>query len=101
MKYLKYFVTSILVGILLLQGYFFVQILIWRWVNPSATAFQNAETYRLCGLTLPIVKSCQVRSEWVEFKKISQSNGSPLFKITNLFKFENEPVIFPYISFIL
>ena len=71
MKYLKYFVTSILVGILLLQGYFFVQILIWRWVNPSATAFQNAETYRLCGLTLPIVKTCQVRSEWVEFKKIS------------------------------
>lgn len=69
MKYLKYFIYTIFVGIVVLQVYFFLQILSWRWVNPTTTAFQKAEQFRLCGLT--VLNRCPMTADWVDFKKVS------------------------------
>ena len=71
MKYLRYFISVFLLSILALQAFFFLQILVWRWVNPSVTAFQLAERHRLCGWSIPYIHSCGIKQEWIEFKKIS------------------------------
>lgn len=71
MKFLRYFFTAIVLSILALQLFFFVQILAWRWVNPSVTSFQLAERHRICGWSIPYIHDCGIKREWVEFKKIS------------------------------
>lgn len=71
MKYLRYFLTVFFLAFLALQAFFFVQIISWRWVNPGSTAFQRAERYRLCGWSIPYLDQCEMKQEWVEFKKIS------------------------------
>jgi monofunctional biosynthetic peptidoglycan transglycosylase len=71
MKYLRYFISVFLLSILALQAFFFLQILAWRWVNPPITAFQLAERHRLCGWSIPYIHSCEIKQEWIEFKKIS------------------------------
>lgn len=52
-----------------MQIYFLVQIGLWTTLDPSSTAFQRAERWRLCGLSW----SCPVRSSWVSYDKISTS----------------------------
>jgi monofunctional biosynthetic peptidoglycan transglycosylase len=71
MKYLRYFISVVLLSILALQVFFFLQILAWRWVNPSVTSFQLAERHRICGWSIPYIHNCGLKQEWVEFKKIS------------------------------
>ena len=50
-----------------MQIYFVVQIGLWTTLDPSSTAFQRAERWRLCGLSW----SCTVHSSWVPYEKIS------------------------------
>lgn len=50
-----------------MQVYFFVQVGIWSVVDPSSTAFQRAERWRLCGISW----SCPIQSSWVSYDKIS------------------------------
>jgi monofunctional biosynthetic peptidoglycan transglycosylase len=50
-----------------MQMYFVIQIGLWAALDPSSTAFQRAERWRLCGLSW----SCPVRSSWVPYDKIS------------------------------
>lgn len=50
-----------------MQIYFVVQLSIWAVINPSSTAFQRAERWRLCGLHW----SCSIQSFWVPYDKIS------------------------------
>jgi monofunctional biosynthetic peptidoglycan transglycosylase len=71
MKYLRYFISVVLLSILALQAFFFLQILAWRWVNPTVTSFQLAERHRICGWSIPYIHDCGLKQEWVEFKKIS------------------------------
>jgi monofunctional biosynthetic peptidoglycan transglycosylase len=71
MKFLRYFFTAIVLSILALQLFFFIQILAWRWVNPSVTSFQLAERHRICGWSIPYIHDCGIKREWMEFKKIS------------------------------
>ncbi|MBU3599710.1 monofunctional biosynthetic peptidoglycan transglycosylase [Polynucleobacter sp. 30F-ANTBAC] len=71
MKFLRYFFTAIVLSILSLQLFFFIQILAWRWVNPSVTSFQLAERHRICGWSIPYIHDCGIKREWMEFKKIS------------------------------
>ncbi len=71
MKYLRYFVLVFVASILVLQAFFFLQILVWRWVNPNVTAFQLAERHRLCGWSIPFIHPCGIKQDWIEFKKIS------------------------------
>ena len=67
MKYLKYLLWTLLASVLILQGYFFIQILLWRWVNPETTAFQRAELQRLCSTS----KICALKKDWIPLKEIS------------------------------
>jgi monofunctional biosynthetic peptidoglycan transglycosylase len=57
----------VLGGFIAMQIYFVIQIGLWIVVNPSSTAFQRAERWRLCGLHW----SCPVQSSWVAYDKIS------------------------------
>ena len=52
-----------------MQIYFAVQIVLWISLNPSSTAFQRAERWRLCSWHW----SCPVYSEWVPYDKISNN----------------------------
>ena len=70
MKYLRYFIIVFIASVIALQAFFFLQILVWQWVNPSVTAFQLAERHRLCGWSIPYIHPCGIKREWVEFEKI-------------------------------
>ena len=69
MRWLSYFLKCLLGGFIAMQIYFLVQIGLWTTLDPSSTAFQRAERWRLCGLSW----SCPVRSSWVSYDKISTS----------------------------
>jgi monofunctional glycosyltransferase len=67
MRWLSYFLKCILGGFIAMQVYFFVQVGIWSVIDPSSTAFQRAERWRLCGISW----SCPIQSSWVPYDKIS------------------------------
>ena len=67
MRWLRYFLKCVLGGFIAMQAYFVIQIGLWVVLDPSSTAFQRAERWRLCGLHW----SCPVQSSWVPYDKIS------------------------------
>jgi monofunctional biosynthetic peptidoglycan transglycosylase len=67
MRWLAYFLKCVLGGFIAMQIYFVIQIGLWSTLNPSSTAFQRAERWRLCGLHW----SCLVQSSWTPYDKIS------------------------------
>ena len=69
MRWLRYFLKCVLGGFIAMQIYFVMQIGLWAALNPSSTAFQRAERWRLCGLHW----SCPVQSSWVPYDKISSN----------------------------
>jgi monofunctional biosynthetic peptidoglycan transglycosylase len=69
MRWLRYFLKCVLGGFIAMQIYFVIQISLWVALNPSSTAFQRAERWRLCGLHW----SCPVQSSWVPYDKISSN----------------------------
>ena len=50
-----------------MQLFFAVQIALWIGLDPSSTAFQRAERWRLCSWHW----TCSVQSKWVSYDKIS------------------------------
>ena len=52
-----------------MQLYFALQIGLWISMDPSSTAFQRAERWRLCSWHW----SCLVQSQWVPYEKISNN----------------------------
>ena len=69
MRWLTYILKCLLCGLLAMQVYFALQIALWSGLNPSSTAFQRAERWRLCSWHW----SCPVYSEWVPYDKISNN----------------------------
>ena len=67
MRWLAYLVKCLLCGVLAMQAYFAIQIVLWSTLDPSTTAFQRAERWRLCSWHW----SCPVQSQWVPYNKIS------------------------------
>ena len=52
-----------------MQIYFALQIVLWISLDPSSTAFQRAESWRLCSWHW----ACSVQSHWVPYDKISNN----------------------------
>ena len=52
-----------------MQIYFALQIVLWISLDPSSTAFQRAEHWRLCSWHW----TCSVQSHWVPYDKISNN----------------------------
>lgn len=52
-----------------MQLFFAVQIALWISLDPSSTAFQRAERWRLCGWHW----TCSVQSQWTPYDKISNN----------------------------
>jgi monofunctional glycosyltransferase len=52
-----------------MQIYFALQIVLWISLDPSSTAFQRAERWRLCSWHW----TCSVQSYWVPYDKISNN----------------------------
>jgi len=52
-----------------MQIFFALQIALWISLDPSSTAFQRAERWRLCGWHW----TCSVQSKWVPYDKISNN----------------------------
>ena len=52
-----------------MQIYFALQIALWMSLDPSSTAFQRAERWRLCSWHW----TCSVQSHWVPYDKISNN----------------------------
>lgn len=69
MRWLIYVVKCLLCGFLAMQAFFAIQIALWTTLDPSSTAFQRAERWRLCSWHW----SCPVYSEWVSYSKISNN----------------------------
>jgi monofunctional biosynthetic peptidoglycan transglycosylase len=69
MRWLIYGVKCLLCGFLAMQAFFAIQIGLWTTLDPSSTAFQRAERWRLCSWHW----SCPVYSEWVPYSKISNN----------------------------
>jgi len=69
MRWLIYVVKCLLCGFLAMQAFFAIQIGLWTTLDPSSTAFQRAERWRLCSWHW----SCPVYSEWVPYSKISNN----------------------------
>lgn len=69
MRWLVYPVKCLLCGFLAMQAYFAIQIALWTTLDPSTTAFQRAERWRLCSWHW----SCPVQSQWVPYDKISNN----------------------------
>ena len=69
MRWLTYLVKCLLCGFVAMQVYFAIQIALWLVINPSSTAFQRAERWRLCSWHW----SCPVYSEWTPYDKISNN----------------------------
>ena len=67
MRWLYYFLKCVGCGLLGMQLYFVVQIALWSTINPSSTAFQRAEQWRLCSWHW----SCSIQSTWVPYKRIA------------------------------
>jgi len=69
MRWLVYPVKCLICGFLAMQIYFALQIALWISVDPSSTAFQRAERWRLCSWHW----SCEVHSKWTPYDKISNN----------------------------
>ncbi len=69
MRWLSYVVKCLLCGCLAMQIYFVTQIGLWSTLNPSSTAFQRAERWRLCSWHW----SCPIASHWVPYNNIATS----------------------------
>jgi monofunctional glycosyltransferase len=69
MRWLRYFLKCIFFIFIAMQGYFALQITLWSFVNPSTTAFQHAERWRLCGWHW----SCPIESSWTPYQNISNN----------------------------
>ena len=66
MRWLLYPVKCLLAGFVAMQIFFALQIALWIGLDPSSTAFQRAERWRLCSWHW----SCSVQSRWVSYDKI-------------------------------
>ena len=69
MRWLLYPVKCLLAGFIAMQIFFALQIALWTGLDPSSTAFQRAERWRLCAWHW----SCSVQSKWVPYDKISNN----------------------------
>jgi monofunctional biosynthetic peptidoglycan transglycosylase len=69
MRWLLYPVKCLLAGVVAMQIYFALQIALWISLDPSSTAFQRAERWRLCSWYW----TCSVQSHWVPYDKISNN----------------------------
>ena len=69
MRWLLYPVKCLLAGVIAMQIYFALQIALWISLDPSSTAFQRAEHWRLCSWHW----TCSVQSRWVPYDKISNN----------------------------
>jgi len=69
MRWLLYPVKCLLAGFIAMQIFFALQIALWTGLDPSSTAFQRAERWRLCTWHW----SCSVQSKWVPYDKISNN----------------------------
>ena len=69
MRWLLYPVKCLLAGFVAMQLFFAVQIALWIGLDPSSTAFQRAERWRLCSWHW----TCSVQSKWVPYDKISNN----------------------------
>ena len=67
MNWVMYLFKCLVWGFIALQLYFVVQIGLWIFVNPSSTAFQRAERWRLCHMSF----SCPIQHQWVPYSQIS------------------------------
>ncbi len=67
MRWLLYFLKCIVWGVVAIQLYFVVQIAAWIFINPVSTAFQRAEHWRLCHLSL----YCPIQHRWAPYSQIS------------------------------
>ncbi len=67
MPWLRYFLKCSAFGLIGLQLYFVIQIGLWALINPSSTAFQRAERWRLCHLSF----TCPIEHRWVPYSQIS------------------------------
>jgi monofunctional biosynthetic peptidoglycan transglycosylase len=67
MRWPQYFLKCVIGGFIAMQIYFVIQVGLWIFLDPSSTAFQRAERWRLCGLQW----SCPIQSSWVPYKQIS------------------------------
>jgi monofunctional biosynthetic peptidoglycan transglycosylase len=69
MRWLLYPVKCLLAGFIAMQIFFALQIALWMSLDPSSTAFQRAERWRLCTWHW----TCPVQSYWVPYDKISNN----------------------------
>ena len=69
MRWLLYPVKCLLAGFVAMQVFFALQIALWISLDPSSTAFQRAERWRLCSWHW----TCSVQSKWVPYDKISNN----------------------------
>ena len=69
MRMLRYFLKCVLCGLIAMQLYFVMQIALWTTIDPSGTAFQNAERWRLCGWHWP----CSIERVWVPYQRIPKN----------------------------
>jgi len=70
LRWLGYLAGCLIVGVVAMQVYFFLQIAAWQVINPSSTAFMRAERWRLCGVNF---WSCSVDRKWVRYDDISRN----------------------------
>ena len=69
MRWIFYPLKCLLVGFVAMQLYFVIQIGLWTSLDPSGTAFQRAERWRLCSWHF----TCSIQSRWVPYDKISNN----------------------------
>jgi monofunctional biosynthetic peptidoglycan transglycosylase len=69
MRWILYPLKCLLAGFVAMQLYFAVQIGLWTSLDPSSTAFQRAERWRLCSWHF----TCDIQSHWVSYDKISNN----------------------------
>ena len=69
MRWILYPLKCLLAGFVAMQLYFAIQIGLWTSLDPSSTAFQRAERWRLCSWHL----TCSIQSQWVPYDKISNN----------------------------
>jgi monofunctional biosynthetic peptidoglycan transglycosylase len=69
MRWIFYPLKCLLAGFVAMQLYFVIQIGLWASLDPSSTAFQRAEHWRLCSWHF----TCDIHSQWVPYDKISNN----------------------------
>jgi monofunctional biosynthetic peptidoglycan transglycosylase len=69
MRWILYPLKCLLAGFVAMQIYFAIQIGLWSYLDPSGTAFQRAERWRLCSWHF----TCSIQSQWVSYDKISNN----------------------------